>query len=88
MRHSLMLYANILLERDQIEGVVSQQLAEKDLSCLEIRLVLVVKNAEKEYMEDSDLVSLMKKRLERNILFFDLHMTGQYSGKEYCLVFL
>lgn len=53
MRHSLMLYANILLERDLIEGVVSQQLAEKDLSCLEIRLVLVVKNAEKEYMEDS-----------------------------------
>ena len=53
MRHSLMLYANILLELDQIEGVVSQQLAEKDLSCLEIRLVLVVKNAEKEYMEYS-----------------------------------
>lgn len=47
MRHSLMLYANILLERDQIEGVVSQQLAEKDLSCLEIRLVLVVKMQKK-----------------------------------------
>lgn len=49
MRHSLMLYANILLERYQIEDV-PQQLAEKDLSCLEIRLVLVVKNAEKEWL--------------------------------------
>ena len=49
MRHSLMLYANILLERYQIEDV-PKQLAEKDLSCLEIRLVLVVKNAEKEWL--------------------------------------
>lgn len=50
MRHSLTLYANILLERYSIEGV-PKLLKEKNLSDLEIRLVLVVKNAEKEWLE-------------------------------------
>lgn len=49
MRHSLSLYANILLERYVTEGV-PELLREKDLSQLEIRLVLVVKNAEKEWL--------------------------------------
>lgn len=49
MRHSLTLYSNILLERYETEGV-PELLKEKDMSDLEIRLVLVVKNAEKEWL--------------------------------------
>lgn len=49
MRHSLTLYANILLERYAAEGI-PKQLREKNLSNLEVRLVLVVKNAEKEWL--------------------------------------
>ena len=49
MRHSLMLYSNILLERYETEGV-PELLKEKNMSDLEIRLVLVVKNAEKEWL--------------------------------------
>lgn len=49
MRHSLTLYSNILLERYVSEGV-PESLREKNLSALEIRLVLVVKNAEKEWL--------------------------------------
>ncbi|MCC8103583.1 MAG: hypothetical protein LIP11_15460 [Clostridiales bacterium] len=50
MRHSLILYANILLDRYADEGV-PEKLMEKDLSDVEIRLVLVVKNAEKAWLE-------------------------------------
>lgn len=49
MRHSLILYSNILLERYDAEGM-SELLKEKNLSKLEIRLVLVVKNAEKGWL--------------------------------------
>lgn len=49
MRHSLTLYSNILLERYTKEGV-PELLREKNMSNLEIRLVLVVKNAEKEWL--------------------------------------
>lgn len=49
MKHSLILYSNILLERYTLEGV-PELLREKDMSHLEIRLVLVVKNAEKEWL--------------------------------------
>lgn len=49
MRHSLTLYSNILLERYTAEGVPAL-LREKNMSNLEIRLVLVVKNAEKEWL--------------------------------------
>lgn len=49
MRHSLTLYAGILLERYTLEGV-PELLREKDMSHLEIRLILVVKNAEKEWL--------------------------------------
>ena len=49
MRHSLYLYSNILLERYDAEGM-SELLREKNLSELEIRLVLVVKNAEKGWL--------------------------------------
>lgn len=49
MRHSLALYSNILLERYDSEGI-PELLREKNLSGLEIRLVLVVKNAEKEWL--------------------------------------
>lgn len=49
MKHSLALYSNILLERYTSEGV-PELLREKNMSELEIRLVLVVKNAEKEWL--------------------------------------
>lgn len=49
MRHSLTLYSNILLERYGAEDV-PELLREKNMSNLEIRLVLVVKNAEKEWL--------------------------------------
>lgn len=49
MRHSLTLYSNIILERYSIEGVPAL-LREKNMSNLEIRLVLVVKEAEKEWL--------------------------------------
>lgn len=49
MRHSLMLYANILLERYETDNI-PKPLREKNLSDMEIRLVLVVKDAEKEWL--------------------------------------
>lgn len=49
MRHSLALYSNILLERYDTEGV-PELLRQQNLSDLEIRLVLVVKNAEKSWL--------------------------------------
>lgn len=49
MRHSLTLYSNILLERYDTEGI-PERLREQSLSDLEIRLVLVVKNAEKDWL--------------------------------------
>lgn len=49
MRHSLALYSNILLERYDTEGM-PELLRERNLSDLEIRLVLVVKNAEKGWL--------------------------------------
>lgn len=49
MRHSLILYSNILLGRYDTVGM-SELLREKNLSELEIRLVLVVKNAEKGWL--------------------------------------
>ncbi|MCD8118841.1 MAG: hypothetical protein LUE29_05065 [Lachnospiraceae bacterium] len=50
MRNSLDLYANILLNRYPNDGV-GAHLMEKDLSSSEIKLVLVVKNAEKAWLE-------------------------------------
>ena len=47
MKHSLNLYANILLERYSIEEVPE---AMRSLNDLDIRLVLVVKNAEKGWL--------------------------------------
>lgn len=47
MKHSLALYANILLERYTNEGL-PEKILEAHMADIEIRLVLVVKNAEKE----------------------------------------
>ncbi|MCD7717345.1 MAG: hypothetical protein LUI39_13050 [Lachnospiraceae bacterium] len=49
MRHSLNLYSAILFSRYSNEGI-SKTMMDSDLSDLEIRLVLVVKNAEKEWL--------------------------------------
>lgn len=48
MKHSLILYSNILLGRYSMEGMPE---ALRDLSKMDIRLVLVVKNAEKKWLE-------------------------------------
>lgn len=48
MRHSLDMYANILLKRYSQDGV-SDQL--KDVENLEMRLILVVKNAERSWLD-------------------------------------
>lgn len=49
MRHSLTLYSNILFQRYDTDGV-PEMLRQTDLSGLQIILVLVVKNAEKEWL--------------------------------------
>ena len=49
MRHSLSLYANIVLGRYSSENI-PELLMEKDMAELEIRLILVVKNAQKEWL--------------------------------------
>lgn len=49
MKHSVLLYANILLCRYDSSGV-SAKLMQRDLSGKEIKLILVVKNAEEEWL--------------------------------------
>lgn len=49
MRHSLALYSSILLGRYDMDGI-PEGLRERDTSHLEIKLVLVVKNAKKEWL--------------------------------------
>lgn len=48
-RHSLTLYANILLQRYEADNV-SELLRQTDMSGLKVVLVLVIKNAEKEWL--------------------------------------
>ena len=50
MRHSLTLYANILLKRYDAEQI-SPNLLSQDLSGTNIKLVLVVKNARKDWLD-------------------------------------
>ena len=49
MRHALSLYANILLKRYESEQV-PQKLLQNDLSGQEIKLILVVKNAQTDWL--------------------------------------
>lgn len=49
MRHTLALYANILLKRHEAAGV-PDNLLETDLSSAKIKLVLVVKNSRSEWL--------------------------------------
>ena len=49
MRHSLALYSNILLGRYDMDGI-PELLRERNMSNLEIKLVLVVRTAEKEWL--------------------------------------
>lgn len=49
MKHSLMIYANILLNRYENAGL-STIMSNKDMKNIEILFVLVVKNAEKEWL--------------------------------------
>ena len=60
MRHSLSLYANILLKRHNAAGVPSN-LLETDLSAKKIKLVLVVKNAEKAWLAP------LKEKLDKEL---------------------
>lgn len=60
MRHSLALYANILLKRHDTAGV-PRALLETDLSGKNIKLVLVVKNAK------SDWLMPLKEKLDKEL---------------------
>ena len=62
MRHSLDLYASILLERHSAEGV-SQEMLENKLSGqdADINMILVVKDAEKEWLAS------LKEKLEKEL---------------------
>lgn len=62
MRHSLALYANILLKR-QDASAVPAALLETDLSEKTIKLVLVVKNAEPDWL--MPLQDKLRKELKR-----------------------
>lgn len=64
MRHSLALYSNILLKRYTAEDV-PELIYKKSLSNLEIRLVLVVKNAEKEWL--TPFQDVFKKELQAEL---------------------
>ncbi len=64
MRHSLTLYANILLERYSNEGL-SEELLDTHMADIDIRLVLVVKNAEKEWLEP--FADVFRKTLQEEL---------------------
>ena len=66
MKHSLALYSNILLQRYEADGV-SELLRRPDLSEVQIVLVLVVKNAEKEWLIPFQDVIRYKLKDEREI---------------------
>ncbi len=60
MRHSLALYANILLKRHDTTGIPNNFL-ETDLSAKQIKIVLVVKNAEEVWLAP------LKEKLDKEL---------------------
>lgn len=86
MRHSLALYANILLKRHDAVGVPNNFL-ETDLSSKQIKLVLVVKNAEKVWLVP--LKEKLDKELKREAKiwkFTDFFVINEESARKKHLV--
>lgn len=67
MKHSLMLYANIILRRYSMDGVPE---ALRDLSETDVRLILVVKNAEKEWL--APFQDVFNKEMKDEMLIWNI----------------
>lgn len=81
MLHSLALYANILLKRHDTAGVPNN-LLETDLSAKQIKLVLVVKNAEKVWL--APLKEKLDKELKQEAKiwkFTDFYVINEESAR-------
>ena len=69
MRHSLDLYASVLLKRQPQDGV-SKDLQKPDLSGHELILILVVKTAEKEWLDP--YVDVFKEKLRPEMRLWNI----------------
>lgn len=67
MKHSLMLYSNIVLRRYSMAGVPE---ALRDLSDVDVRLVLVVKNAEKGWL--APFQDVFNKEMKAEMLIWNI----------------
>lgn len=85
MRHSLSLYANILLKRFNADGI-PEMLRRSDLSSIKITLVLVVKNAEKEWLQPLQDVLIKKLKDEMRIWNFYFLVINEEQAKKHCFV--
>lgn len=86
MRHSLALYANILLKRHDAKGIPNNFL-ETDLSAKQIKLVLVVKNAEEQWL--LPLKDKLDKELKREAKiwkFTDFYVINEERARKKCFV--
>ena len=82
MRHSLALYANILLKRHNTDGIPNGFL-ETDLSAKQIKLVLVVKNAQDDWL--IPLKEKLDKELKRESRiwnFTDFYVINEESARK------
>lgn len=86
MRHSLALYANILLKRHDATGIPNNFL-ETDLSAKQIKLVLVVKNAEEMWL--IPLKEKLNKELKREAKIWkytDFYVINEEQARKKCFV--
>ena len=67
MKHSLMLYSNIILRRYSMDNVPE---ALRDLSKADVRLILVVKNAEKEWL--APFQDIFNKEMRDEMLIWNI----------------
>lgn len=82
MRHSLALYANILLKRHDATGIPNNFL-ETDLSTKQIKLVLVVKNAEEMWlMPLKDKLNKELKREAKIWKFTDFYVINEERARK------
>lgn len=82
MRHSLALYANILLKRHDTAGIPDGFL-ETDLSAKQIKLVLVVKNAEKAWLIPlKDKLDKELKRESKIWKFTDFYVINENCARD------
>jgi len=67
MKHSLMLYSNIVLQRYSMDGVPE---ALRDLSKADVRLILIVKNAEKKWL--APFQDVLNKEMKDEMLIWKI----------------